>query len=223
MWVNSCQQLSTKPHKTLPPPSWWSAGWPSRIQLTLAIWLGQLTAPLTSSNRSQLPLLFLQRTTLVPTPGPLHSLFPPPRLLFPISPKVCFLIQASACQWSFLIQSQSALDPIPCILPQYPKCMTFHSPSCHWTLFEFHYLFIIVIKSLWGQRPCLIHCCIPSAHTNPWTTVGDWCAECLVAQSCPTLCDSINHSPPGSSVHGDSPHKNTAVACHALLQEVVYK
>ena len=28
---------------------------------------------------------------------------------------------------------------------------------------------------------------------------------CLVARSCPTLCDPTDCSPPGSSVHGDSP------------------
>ena len=28
---------------------------------------------------------------------------------------------------------------------------------------------------------------------------------CLVAQSCPALCDPMECSPPGSSVHGDSP------------------
>ena len=39
-----------------------------------------------------------------------------------------------------------------------------------------------------------------------------------VAQSCPTLCDSIDCSPPGSSVHGDSPGKKTGVECHSLLQ-----
>ena len=27
-------------------------------------------------------------------------------------------------------------------------------------------------------------------------------------------------NPPGSSVHGDSPSKNTGVGCHALLQGV---
>ena len=32
---------------------------------------------------------------------------------------------------------------------------------------------------------------------------------CLVAQSCPILWDPIECSPPGSSVHGDSPDKNT--------------
>ena len=41
---------------------------------------------------------------------------------------------------------------------------------------------------------------------------------CLVAQSCLTLCDPTDCSPPGSSVHGDSPGKNTRVGCHALLQ-----
>ena len=42
----------------------------------------------------------------------------------------------------------------------------------------------------------------------------------LVTQSCPTLCDPMDCSPPGSSVHGDSPGKNTGVGCHALLQEI---
>ena len=39
-----------------------------------------------------------------------------------------------------------------------------------------------------------------------------------VAQSCLTLCDPMGYSPPGSSVHRDSPGKNTGVGCHALLQ-----
>ena len=43
---------------------------------------------------------------------------------------------------------------------------------------------------------------------------------CLVAQSCPILCDPMDCSPPGSSLHGDSPGKNTGVGCHALLQGI---
>ena len=43
---------------------------------------------------------------------------------------------------------------------------------------------------------------------------------CLVTQSCLTLCDPVDCSPPGSSVHGDSPGKNTGVGCHALLQGI---
>ena len=33
--------------------------------------------------------------------------------------------------------------------------------------------------------------------------------------------DPIDSSPPGSSVHGDSPGKNTGVGCHALLQGIL--
>ena len=43
---------------------------------------------------------------------------------------------------------------------------------------------------------------------------------CLVTQSCLTLCDPMDCSPPGTSVHGDSPGKNSGVGCHALLQGI---
>ena len=43
---------------------------------------------------------------------------------------------------------------------------------------------------------------------------------CLVTQSCPTLCDPMVCSMPGSSVHGDSPGKNTGVSWHVLLQGI---
>ena len=53
--------------------------------------------------------------------------------------------------------------------------------------------------------------------------IGDWrmrfvCAKSL--QSGPTLCDPMDCSPPGSSVHGDSPGKNTGMCCHALLHGI---
>ena len=38
-----------------------------------------------------------------------------------------------------------------------------------------------------------------------------------LCQSCPTLCDPIDSSPPGSHPW-DSPGKNTGVGCHFLLQ-----
>ena len=43
---------------------------------------------------------------------------------------------------------------------------------------------------------------------------------CLVAQLCPTLCNSMDCSLPSSSVHRDSPGKNTGVGCHAFLQRI---
>ena len=41
---------------------------------------------------------------------------------------------------------------------------------------------------------------------------------CLVTQLCPTLCNPVDCSPPGSSVPGDSPGKNTGVgtACNKM-------
>ena len=47
---------------------------------------------------------------------------------------------------------------------------------------------------------------------NHWTT-----GVCLIAQLWPTLCDPMDCSLPGFSVHGNSPGKNTGVGCHTLL------
>ena len=46
---------------------------------------------------------------------------------------------------------------------------------------------------------------------------------CLVSQSYPALCDPMDCSPPGSSVHGilcGIRLQNTGVGCHALLQGI---
>ena len=42
----------------------------------------------------------------------------------------------------------------------------------------------------------------------------------LVAQSCPTLCDPMDCSPPGSSIHEIFPGKGTGMGCHFLLQGI---
>ena len=39
---------------------------------------------------------------------------------------------------------------------------------------------------------------------------------CLVTQPCLTLCEPMECSPPGYSVHGDSPGKNTGVGWKVL-------
>ena len=50
-----------------------------------------------------------------------------------------------------------------------------------------------------------------------WAEGAKWV---LVTQSGPTLCNHMDCSPPGSSVHGDSPGRNTGVSSHALLQGI---
>ena len=42
----------------------------------------------------------------------------------------------------------------------------------------------------------------------------------MLSPSCPTVCDPMDCSPPGSSVHGDSLGKNSGVGCHFLLQGI---
>ena len=44
--------------------------------------------------------------------------------------------------------------------------------------------------------------------------------ESEVVQSCLTLCDPMDCSLPGSSIHGIFQAKNTGVGCHFLLQEI---
>ena len=61
------------------------------------------------------------------------------------------------------------------------------------------YVFIFFIR----EKCAKIHVCV-----------------CLVAQSCPTLCDPMDYSLPGSFVCEDSLGKNTGVDCHALLQRI---
>ena len=86
-----------------------------------------------------------------------------------------------------------------------------------------------VLQSTVSQRVATVH-----GITKSWTQLSDWttryvCVSVslsvrthvyLVAQSCLTLCNPIDCSPPGSSVHGDSPGKNTGVSNLPLLQGI---
>ena len=46
------------------------------------------------------------------------------------------------------------------------------------------------------------------------------CEHAQSLQSCLTLCNLMNCSLPGSSVHGNSPGKNTGVGCHAFVSGI---
>ena len=49
---------------------------------------------------------------------------------------------------------------------------------------------------------------------------GDIAVLCAVSRSCPTLCDPMNCSQPGSSVHGNSPGTNTGVGWIVLFLRI---
>ena len=44
------------------------------------------------------------------------------------------------------------------------------------------------------------------------------CMQAKLLQSCPTLCNTMDCNLAVSSVHGDSPGKNTGAACHFLFR-----
>ena len=62
--------------------------------------------------------------------------------------------------------------------------------------------------------------CCCKAETDQHCKAIMCCVLCLVTQSYLTLWDPMDDCLPGSSVHGDSPGKNTGVGCHALLQRI---
>ena len=57
-------------------------------------------------------------------------------------------------------------------------------------------------------------------HHSKETQYCRYTVLCLVTQSCLILWDPMDCNLSGSSVHGDSPSKNTGVGCHALLQGI---
>ena len=59
-----------------------------------------------------------------------------------------------------------------------------------------------------GPMPCLLRCFV--RHTHMQTTHG------MYAQLGLTLCNLMDCSPPGSSVHGIFQARNTGVSCHFL-------
>ena len=56
---------------------------------------------------------------------------------------------------------------------------------------------------------------------NVWDDImKSLCMYVQLLQSCSALCNPMDCSPPGSSVRGDFPGKNTGVGCHSLLQGI---
>ena len=61
--------------------------------------------------------------------------------------------------------------------------------------------------------PCIQYMFLVNTYIN-------MCVCACYTASVVSLCDPMDCSPPGSSVHGDSPSKNTGVGCHAQLQGI---
>ena len=86
------------------------------------------------------------------------------------------------------------------------------------------------LPGVWGQGVGMV-----VEGMSRWNTEGIWpvkivqyhsdgymslCVHAKLLQSCPILCNPMDYIPPGSSVHQNSPGKNTGVGFHALLQGI---
>ena len=68
------------------------------------------------------------------------------------------------------------------------------------------------------RSPCVRVSCL--SHSTLVILSGIARLLLLVIRSCPTLCNPLDCSLPGSSIHGDSSGKNTGLGCHFFLQGI---
>ena len=105
--------------------------------------------------------------------------------------------------WAISVQFLAWEDPLE-------KEMATHSSTLAW-------------KIPCTEEPCKLQSMGSQRVGHDWATslpfTGVYCTVlCLVAQLCLTLCDPMNCSPPGSSVHGDSPGLNPGLLhCRKIL------
>ena len=81
-------------------------------------------------------------------------------------------------------------------------------------LFSFFFFFGLDMIVVYNYHSCLLCYYLfltKQAELIYFTASSDYHCTFLVTQLCLTLCDPMNCSPPGSSVYGDSPGKNTGV------------
>ena len=72
----------------------------------------------------------------------------------------------------------------------------------------------LLVRGMWKRQNKIP----PQQNSWKWGQDGT-AAAAKSLQSCLTLCNPMDCSPPGFSVHGDYPGKNTGVGCHTLLQD----
>ena len=108
-----------------------------------------------------------------------------------------------------------------------PSLVKVQSPN-HWTTSEFpkcHLLKRLHSAQKWSflKNSQLLVCFENKADSNLHeikTTCFSFISVCSVAQSCPTLCDTMDYNSSDSSVCRDFPGKDTGVGCLAILQGI---
>ena len=121
--------------------------------------------------------------------------------------------------WSIFITSKKSPVPFTCYLP-----IPLHPPVLSTTnlLSLCLDLFVLDISDKLNHT-AYNHLCLAFSLIRMFlrfihivTCISHYLAVCLVPQSCPILCNSMDCNSPGSHVPRDSPGRNTEVGCHAL-------
>ena len=77
------------------------------------------------------------------------------------------------------------------------------------------------MKMKWDQMESLVQCVVhDKILIKLYSFFYDFFDVVLITQSCLTLCDPKDCSPPGSSVLGILQARNTGAGCHSLLQGI---
>ena len=113
---------------------------------------------------------------------------------------------------------------IPRVSGQLNQCITTTEPGC-WSYCSPCTLESMLHKkrSHHDEKPMHHNSGADPTHCHwrkPTDSKEDLCVHAKLLQLCPTLCDPLDCSPPGSSVHGESLGRNTGVGYHSLLQGI---
>ena len=124
--------------------------------------------------------------------------------------------------WAPHLGFQTTADGSPCLIFSSLSFVLFHTIAC--VIFRKHGFDRMTSFLKNFQRLLITY----RTNTTFLKTIHSYCccffstsaaAAAKLLQSCPTLCDPIDGSPPGSPVR-DSPGKNTGMSCHFLLQGI---
>jgi len=131
----------------------------------------------------------------------------------------------------FLLSSMISVTHLSVAIPHtqihlvYSKSVSKSQLKCHFSTALPHVFLLMYFFQLITVQPLKVFLlswiCIYSTRLSyKCYAAAAAAAAALLLPSCLILCDPMDYSLQGSSVHGDSPDKNNGVGCHAILQGI---
>ena len=104
------------------------------------------------------------------------------------------------------------------------QSLAINVPSASMSLNFFFFDHTVLLKVSFMVRPMVVFLCsaqeiFPELCSTFFAKIWQHCCCCSAAQSCPTLCDPVDHSMPGFPVHHELPEP--AQWCHPTISSSV--